>query len=118
MRDFWTPDEAFLKRRNKAQLEKLLKDFGAKKKFASLLQGKKTDLIKKLAKYFQSLLTRKSLNDEEQQTRNWLPGAMLFPAIDLDATARQQEQAVANDDFSGEEEKEALSDDGDSSDEE
>ncbi|MFH1158387.1 MAG: Fis family transcriptional regulator, partial [Pseudomonadota bacterium] len=70
MRDFWTPDEAFLKRRNKAQLEKLLTDSGAKKKFASLLQGKKAELVKKLAKYFQSLLTKKSLTDEEQQTRN------------------------------------------------
>jgi len=79
MRDFWTPDEAFLQRRNKAQLEKLLKDSGAKKKFTSLLQGKKADLVKKLAKYFQSLLTRKSLNEEEQQTRNWLP----FPSSSI-----------------------------------
>ncbi|MFH1157938.1 MAG: ParB/RepB/Spo0J family partition protein [Pseudomonadota bacterium] len=120
MRDFWTPDEAFLKRRNKAQLEKLLTDSGAKKKFASLLQGKKAELVKKLAKYFQSLLTKKSLTDEEQQTRNWLPEAMLFPAIDPDAAARQQEPEAANDDFSGEdgEEEEALSDGEDLSDEE
>src|ERR1035437_5290976 len=92
MRDFWTPDEAFLKRRNKAQLESILDASGAKKKFGNLLQGKKVDLVKKLAKYFQSLLTKKKLTDEEQQTRNWLPEAMQFPAINPDASTQQADR--------------------------
>jgi ParB family chromosome partitioning protein len=121
MRDFWTPDEAFLNRRNKAQLEKLLTDSGTKKKFSSLIQGKKAELVKKLAKYFQSLLTKKKLTDEEQQTRNWLPEAMLFPAIDPDAAARAQqvEPEDKGADFSGEDDgEEALTDDEAVSDEE
>lgn len=86
MRDFWTPDAAFLNRRNKAQLEAILETSGAKKRFSDLLGGKKADLVKKLAKYFQSLLTKKSLSAEEKQSRDWLPEAMQFPAIDPDVS--------------------------------
>ena len=102
MRNFWTPDEAFLSRRNKQQLEAILEASGAKTRFANLLQGKKADLVKKLAKYFQSLLTKKSLSDEEKQTRNWLPEAMLFPAVDPDAAVLEADGE--------EEDEEALSD--------
>lgn len=115
MRDYWTPDEAFLNRRNKAQLEQILAASGAKKKFGNLLQGKKADLVKKLAKHFQSLLTKKTLTGEEKQTRDWLPEAMFFPAIDPDAVAREaqeQEPEDESEDFSSEDgEEETLSDD-------
>jgi len=109
MRDFWMPDEDFLNRRNKAQLDSLLTASGTKPKFANLVNGKKLELVKKLATYFKSLLTKDSLSDEEKQARNWLPEAMQFPAIDPDAAARPQEPEEG--DFSGENVEEALSDD-------
>ncbi len=111
MHYYWTPDEAFLNRRNKTQLENILAASGAKTKFGNLLQGKKADLVKKLAKHFQSLLTKKSLTEEERQTRNWLPDAMQFPAIDPDAGTRAQHQEPEDEgeDFSDEDGEDALS---------
>ena len=108
MRNWWTPDEAFLKRRNKGQLEQLMADSGTKKRFGALLQGKKANLVKQLAKYFKSLQTKKKLTDEEQAVREWLPEVMLFPAIDPDAVqldAEDECEELEDDDLSSDEEE-------------
>jgi ParB family chromosome partitioning protein len=101
MHNFWMPDEDFLNRRNKAQLDSLMVASGTKNKFGNLGNGKKSELVKKLADYFKSLLTKNVLTDEEQHTRNWVPEVMHFPAIDADAAARPQEPE--SEDFSEDE---------------
>jgi ParB family transcriptional regulator, chromosome partitioning protein len=108
MRDWWTPNEDFLNRRNKAQLDAILQASGTKKRFGNLLQGKKGELVKKLAGYFKSLLTKNGLTDEEQASRNWLPEVMFFPAIDPDAGAQSAEDE--SEDFESEDDEDASSD--------
>lgn len=107
MRDWWIADEDFLNRRNKAQLEGIMEASGAKKRFGNLLQGKKGVLVEKLAGYFKGLLTKKTLTDEEQASRDWLPEVMLFPAIDPDAGVQDVEEDEGED---FEDEEDALSD--------
>lgn len=104
MRNWWTPGEDFLNRRNKEQLDALMEASGTKKRFGNLLQGKKEELVKALAGYFKSLQTKDALTEEEQVSRNWLPEVMLFPALDPDAQVQPTE--AENEDFESEDEDE------------
>lgn len=84
MRSYWRPDEGFLKRRNKLQLQALMNESGASAKLASAAEYKKGELVKKLTKFFQSARKAKKATDSDIQANDWLPEAMAFPAIDPD----------------------------------
>ena len=78
MRQWWRPDAAYLKRRTKAQLLEIAQDSGAVDTLGSLVKHTKTELVTALCGYFAS---------EADAARDWLPGAMRFPAIEPDGPA-------------------------------
>lgn len=97
MEECWYPDEDFLKRRNKIQLQKIIAEAGFSGQFASVADYKKGELVKKLAKVF-------AKNFSENSKSSYLPEPMQFPAINPD-TANLPEEAedLENDEFDAEE---------------
>lgn len=95
MRDYWRPDEGFLKRRSKVQLQALMNESGASAKLASAAEYKKGELVKSLTKFFQSAKKAKKPTDSDHKANEWLPEAMNFPAIDPD----RKEVSMEDDDF-------------------
>lgn len=102
MRDYWRPDEGFLKRRNKVQLQALMNESGASAKLASAAEYKKGELVKSLTKFFQSAKKAKKPTETDQKANDWLPEAMNFPAIDPDR--KEPEMANTDEDFEDEDE--------------
>ncbi len=102
MRDYWRPDEGFLNRRNKVQLQALMNESGASAKLASASEYKKGELVKSLTKFFQSAKKAKKPTETDLKANDWLPEAMNFPAIDPD---RKEPEAIESDeDFEDEDE--------------
>ncbi len=77
MQHSWWADEAFLRRRNKIQLQGIINEAGFSSQFENVADYKKGELVKKLAKIFE-----KSFADNGQSS--WVPEAMQFPAINPD----------------------------------
>ena len=102
MRDYWRPDEGFLKRRNKVQLQALMNESGASAKLASAAEYNKGELVKSLTKFFQSAKKAKKPTETDQKANDWLPEAMNFPAIDPDR--KEPEMADTDEDFEDEDE--------------
>jgi len=89
MRNYWRPDAAFLKRRNKNQLQKIILEAGCSEKFGKASSHKKKELVTELAEYLQDVLILEAPSAEEQKAILWLPEAMQFPAIDPDVETRR-----------------------------
>lgn len=92
MRNYWRPDEAFLKRRNKEQLHKIISEAGCSKKYGTAAGYKKKELVTSMAKHFQQVLTLEAPNEDELKATFWIPEAMQFPAINPDAKDEPQEE--------------------------
>jgi len=107
MRDYWRPDEGFLKRRNKVQLQALMNESGASVKLASAAEYKKGELVKTLTKFFQTAKKAKKPNESDHKVNGWLPEAMNFPAIDPDHKDAMTEESYFEDELSEEEEDSA-----------
>ena len=88
MREFWTPDEGFLKRRNKAQLQEIVNESGNSKHFHNIDKFKKGEIVKSLANVFAKAENLEAPNADELKSVFWLPEAMSFPAIDPDKAPR------------------------------
>lgn len=93
MRAHWTPDNDFLERRSKEQLERIVSDADLRWKIASGPKIKKGDLVNAIAKAFAEAKDADEPDSRYAQARDWLPEAMAFPAIDPDAA----EDASGND---------------------
>ena len=101
MRDYWTADEGFFKRRNKVQLQQIMNESGASETLASAAEYKKGDLVGRLTKYFAKAKKAKKPTDAEVKARNWLTEAMQFPAIDPDGKGIQEpEESYEDEDYS------------------
>ena len=97
MEECWYPDEDFLKRRNKIQLQKIIAKAGFSGQFASVADYKKGELVKKLAKVF-------AKNFSENSKSSYLPEPMQFPAINPDtANLPDEAEDLENDEFDAEE---------------
>ena len=94
MRNYWRPDEAFLKRRNKMQLQQIVTDAGCFQKFGNVAGYKKKELVASMSKHFQHVLTLESPNEDELKATFWIPEAMAFPAIDPDAKQVEQDEIL------------------------
>lgn len=94
MRNYWRPDEAFLKRRNKLQLSSIIHEAGCSQKFGNGNGYKKKDLVDSMSKHFQHVLTLESPTEDELKAQFWLPEAMQFPAIDPDATTEPDVEEI------------------------
>lgn len=92
MRDYWRPDDGFLKRRNKVQLQALMNESGASAKLASAASYKKGELVKSLVKFFATAKSVSNPTETDQSANAWLPEAMQFPAINPDAAAEPDEE--------------------------
>lgn len=99
MRDYWRPDEGFLKRRNKVQLQALMNESGASVKLASAAEYKKGELVKTLTKFFQTAKKAKKPNESDHKVNGWLPEAMNFPAIDPDHKDAMTEESYFEDEI-------------------
>lgn len=97
MRDFWTPDEGFLKRRNKEQLQTIINESGNIKHFHNIDKFKKGEIVKALGQIFVKAKNLEAPDADELKTTFWLPEAMSFPAIDPDnAYAKSLDENMAD----------------------
>ena len=92
MRNHWRPDAAFFGKRNREQLVSIAKECGYADGHGSVGSYKKAELVASLVKHFQSAMTASDPLPSQIKAREWLPEAMLFPAVDPSA------QVIANDD--------------------
>ena len=82
MRRHWRPDAAFLAKRNREQLCVIAKECGYADAASQLGTYKKADLVNALVRYFQSAKAEAEPTEQQRKGRDWLPEAMLFPAVD------------------------------------
>ncbi|KYO54155.1 ParB/RepB/Spo0J family partition protein [Tistrella mobilis] len=97
MRDSWVPDEAFLTRRRKDQLEAIAKESGAIARLGRLKDYSKTQLAAALVRHFQRCAESDTAIPEEMRNRAnaWLPDAMRFPAVTAEADTPEPESEEA-----------------------
>ena len=97
MRDSWVPDEAFLTRRRKDQLEAIAKESGAIVRLGRMKDYSKTQLAAALARHFQRCAEGDTAIPEEMRNRAnaWLPDAMRFPAVTAEADTSEPEREEA-----------------------
>lgn len=86
MRNHWKPDRAFLDRRTREQLAAIAVDCGYAVSAASVRSYKKAELVNALLRHFASAHAASESSPAQIKARQWLPEAMLFPAIDPDAS--------------------------------
>jgi len=89
MREFWTPDEGFLKRRNKVQLQSIINESGNQKHFHNIDKYKKGEIVKSLGQVFAKAKTLEAPDADDLKSVFWLPEAMSFPAIDPDKSLEE-----------------------------
>ena len=102
MRNHWTPDRSFLERRTRDQLVAIAADCGYAEGAGQVSSYKKADLVNCLIRHFQSAKTAAAPTPAQQKARDWLPEAMLFPAVDADAPAETEDEADSVDEVSDE----------------
>ena len=88
MRNHWRPDRSFLERRTRDQLVAIAVDCGYAEGTGRVASYKKADLVNCLIRHFESARAAATPTPAQQKAREWLPEAMLFPAVDPDARRR------------------------------
>jgi ParB family chromosome partitioning protein len=82
MRNHWRPDAAFLSRRRKDQLEAIAKECGAVKRMGRLKDYSKKAMVEALVRHFERTKDAdEDAPEHDRKGRDWLPGAMHFPAV-------------------------------------
>ncbi len=82
MKAHWRPEAAFLGKRNREQLVAVALGSGYTESAAQLSKYKKADLVNALVRYFEGVKSASEPTEQQKKAREWLPEAMLFPAID------------------------------------
>jgi ParB family chromosome partitioning protein len=106
MRNHWSPDRAFLSRRNREQLLEIAKANGAAEGRSGLASYKKSELVDTILFHDRNARQAVAPTPEQRKALDWLPEAMRFPAVDPDAqgTADEpDEDAIEADDLIGDE---------------
>ncbi len=93
MRGRWVPDEDFLTRRRKDQLEAIARESGAVSRLGKLKDYTKSKLADALVRHFRRCAEDDTTLPADLRARghDWLPGAMLFPAVTSDVPAPEAE---------------------------
>lgn len=91
MRNHWTPDAGFLAKRNREQLVAIAKESGFIDGHGPIGSMKKGDLVAALAKHFDNAFVASDPLPSQIKAREWLPEAMLFPAVDPNASTDEPE---------------------------
>jgi ParB family chromosome partitioning protein len=85
MKNHWRPDAAFFGKRNREQLVGIAKECGYADGNGSLGSYKKAELISSLVRHFVNAHSTADPTEAQRKAREWLPEAMLFPAVDAGA---------------------------------
>lgn len=81
MREWWTPDDTFLAGLQRTNLEQVAIESGASMRMGRLASMRKADLVRALARNFERTADPEAeLDEHDRKGREWLPGAMRFPA--------------------------------------
>jgi ParB family chromosome partitioning protein len=96
MRVYWRPDTDFLSRRTRDQLLEILAESDLSSKVTDARSMKKAELVKALDRQFARVRALEHPDESDQKARDWLPGAMLFPAVS--PTAQAEDTAAEEDD--------------------
>lgn len=81
MRQWWTPDEAFLSGLKRDQLAQVAVESGASLRLGKLNGMSKKELVEGLVRYFERTADPKAkLDEHDAKGREWLPGTLKFPA--------------------------------------
>ena len=91
MRYHWHPDRSFLGRRTRDQLIAIAVDCGYAENTGRVATYKKLELVNSLLWYFESAHAVAEPTLAQQKAREWLPDAMLFPAVDPKASTEQDD---------------------------
>jgi len=82
MRNHWRPDGSFFAKRSREQLVGIARECGYADGNGSVASYKKSELVSCLIRYFQTAQATDAPTAAQQKARDWLPEAMLFPAVD------------------------------------
>jgi ParB family transcriptional regulator, chromosome partitioning protein len=93
MRYHWHPDRSFFERRTRKQLAAIAVDCGYAEGAGRVASYKKADLVNCLIRHFESARATAEPTPAQQKARDWLPGAMLFPAVDPKASTEPEDEA-------------------------
>lgn len=85
MRNHWRVDRAFLERRDREQLAAIAVDCGYALNAPAVRSYKKSELVNALLRHFANAHAAGDPSAAQIKARQWLPEAMLFPAVDPDA---------------------------------
>jgi len=97
MRNHWRIDRAFLERRSREQLAAIAVECGYVMSASSVRSSKKAELVNALLRHFANAHAASDPTPAQVKAREWLPGAMLFPAIDPDAPCGEDEVGQEDD---------------------
>lgn len=78
MRNWWTPDRAFLAMLRRDQLQMVAESCGGPTRFTGFKSWSKTELVEALARFFEP--SQSADQPEQAGAGAWLPGPMRFPA--------------------------------------
>jgi ParB family transcriptional regulator, chromosome partitioning protein len=90
MKNHWRPDAAFFGKRNREQLVGIAKECGYADGNGSVGSYKKAELVSSLVRHFVNAHSTTEPTEAQRKAREWLPEAMLFPAVDRDAPAEAE----------------------------
>jgi ParB family chromosome partitioning protein len=94
MKNHWRPDAAFFGKRNREQLVGIAKECGYADGNGSLGSYKKSELNSSLVRHFVNAHSTSEPTEAQRKAREWLPEAMLFPAVDPNAAAEDEADSV------------------------
>lgn len=91
MRAHWRPDRDFLNRRTRDQLIEIARECGYADGVGSVASFKKSELVSSLLRHFTLAESADDPTDAQAKARDWLPGVMLFPAVNPDSAETASE---------------------------
>jgi ParB family chromosome partitioning protein len=92
MRNHWHPDASFFSKRTRDQLVSIAIECGYAEGKGQVSSYKKNDLVNCLIRHFQSAKAASEPTPAQCKAREWLPEAMLFPAVDAGAPAQTEDE--------------------------
>jgi len=102
MKNHWRPDAAFFGKRNREQLVGIAKECGYADGNGSVGSYKKSELTSSLVRHFVNAQGTTEPTEAQRKAREWLPEAMLFPAVDPGAPAEVEIEPDSDDEVTDE----------------
>jgi ParB family chromosome partitioning protein len=102
MKNHWRPDAAFFGKRNREQLVGIAKECGYADGNGSLGSYKKSELMSSMVRHFVNAHSTAEPTEAQRKAREWLPEAMLFPAVDPNTAAEVEDEPDSVDEMTDE----------------